>query len=79
MKRLFHLLADTDEIYHEWERLVLAHRVIGKTAYDARLVAAMNVHRIRTVLTFNAGDFKRYGGIQVIHPKDAGVRESGAV
>ena len=69
-KRLFYLLAETDDIYPEWERLVSANRVLGKEAYDARLVATMNVHRIKLILTFNIADFKRYEGIQMLHPDD---------
>jgi hypothetical protein len=33
--------------------------VIGAKVHDARLVAAMNVHGARRLLTFNAGDFTR--------------------
>jgi predicted nucleic acid-binding protein len=35
--------------------------------HDARLVAAMNVHGVRRILTFNTDDFARYG-IEVLHP-----------
>lgn len=68
VKRLFHLLTDTDDIFGEWEKLVLAHKVAGRTAFDTRLVATMNIHRITSILTFNTDDFKRYSGIQVLHP-----------
>jgi predicted nucleic acid-binding protein len=68
VKRLFYLLADTDDIYAEWEKLVLAHQVIGRTAFDTRLVATMNIHQIKSILTFNTDDFKRYPGLQVMHP-----------
>ena len=70
MKRLFYLLLDTDDIYTEWEKLVSANRVLGKEAYDARLVATMKVHRITHILTFDTRDFKRYEDIQVLHPDD---------
>jgi predicted nucleic acid-binding protein len=70
IKRLFHLLVDSDDIYGEWEKLVLAHQVVGKSAYDARLVATMNIHQIKNILTFNAGDFRRFGGIEVLNPLD---------
>ena len=63
VKRLFHILADTDDIYLEWEKLAVAHQVVGKTAYDTRLVATMNVHQVKNILTFNTDDFKRYKGI----------------
>jgi len=68
IKRLFHLLVETDDIFGEWERVALAHQVSGKAAYDARLVETMNVHRVAKVLTFNTEDFKRYPGITIIHP-----------
>src|SRR5437667_7106795 len=63
IKRLFYLLAETDDIYPAWEKLVLSYGVLGKTAYDARLVAAMQVHNISQILTFDTDDFKRYAGI----------------
>jgi predicted nucleic acid-binding protein len=61
-------LPDSDEIYAEWRRLVVTHAVSGKKAHDAHLVAAMTVHRIAHILTFNTDDFTRYAGIQVLHP-----------
>jgi predicted nucleic acid-binding protein len=42
-------------------------RVIGSRVYDARLVAAMRVHGVGRILTFDAADFARYG-IDVLHP-----------
>jgi hypothetical protein len=47
LKTLFGVLPDSPDILPEWERLVLQHQVSGKQAHDARLVAAMNVHRSR--------------------------------
>jgi len=58
----------TDDVYPEWRRLVVTHGVSGKKAHDARLVAAMTVNRITHILTFNADDFARYTGINVIDP-----------
>jgi predicted nucleic acid-binding protein len=70
IKSLFRLLPDTPAIYNEWETLVGRHRVSGKNTHDARIVAAMNVHAITELLTFNGGDFKRYSGINVVSPAD---------
>jgi predicted nucleic acid-binding protein len=67
IERVFVLLPDHPAIYDQWKRLVMTHRVIGNQVYDARLVAAMMVHGVARILTFNAGDFTRYG-IEVIHP-----------
>ena len=61
-------LGDADSVYPEWRKLVALHAVSGKKAHDARLVAAMNVHGITHILTFNVGDFVRYPGITVIEP-----------
>ena len=33
-------------------------------------VAAMNVHAITSIVTFDVDDFKRYPGIRVLHPQD---------
>lgn len=70
VERLFYLPAGTDDIYPAWEKLVLSNKVLGKTAYDARLVAAMQVHNISRILTFDIDDFKRYAGIRILHPDE---------
>jgi hypothetical protein len=49
----------------ERKSLVVRHGVVGVKVHDARLVAAMNVPGVRRLLTFNAGDFTRYG-IEVV-------------
>ena len=52
---------DTTEVFGKWLSLVESHAVRGKPAHDARLAAAALVHGVDAVLTFNAGDFARYG------------------
>ena len=71
LKSMFPLLPDTPAIYPVWERLVIQYRVSGKPAHDARLVAAMHVHGLTTILTFDRTGFSRYAGIEVLHPADA--------
>ena len=71
IKKLFNFLNDTQAVYAEWERLVLRYAVAGKNAHDARIVAAMVVHGITQLLTFNTDDFKRFPDIVVLTP--AGV------
>lgn len=68
IKSFFRVLPDIPAIYPEWEKLVVQHAVSGKNAHDARIVAAMNVHGITHLLTFNAADFKRFHGLSVISP-----------
>ena len=63
IKRVFTVLSETPDVFAEWERLVIEHQVLGKKAHDARIVAAMNVYGITSILTFNVNDFGRYPGI----------------
>ena len=70
LKSMFLLLPETPTIYSAWENLVTQHRVSGKPAHDAHLVAAMQVHGIKSILTFDRTGFSRYPGIQVVHPAD---------
>jgi predicted nucleic acid-binding protein len=69
-KQAFVVLPDTADIFLEWERLVDQHKVIGKQVHDARLVAAMKVHHVTHLLTFNPDDFKRYNEITVVNPQN---------
>jgi predicted nucleic acid-binding protein len=68
LKTLFSLVLDTSEIYQEWERLVVIHAVMGVNVHDAKLVAAMLVHGLTHILTFNISDFARYSEITAVHP-----------
>ena len=70
LKVLFTILPDTVDIFLEWEQLVIKHQVLGKQAHDARLVAAMSVHNLTNLLTFNDGDFKRFTEINVVNPQN---------
>jgi predicted nucleic acid-binding protein len=70
-QRLFRFLRDERSIYAHWEALVSSLGVRGKTAHDARLVAAMERHGVTHILTFNASDFGRYASVVTLTP--AGV------
>jgi predicted nucleic acid-binding protein len=58
------LLPDGPAIHREWRRLIVAHRVSGAKVHDARLVAAMQVHEVHRILTFNERDFTRYDAVE---------------
>lgn len=81
-ERFFVLLPDTPEIYKVWRRLVNEYQVSGVQVHDAHLVAAMRVHNVSRILTFNGKDFVRYinEGIIAVAPSDDvilhSVRES---
>lgn len=70
LESILTLLSDTPGIHREWRRLVVAHSVSGANVHDARLVAAMNVNGLTSIVTFNVDDFKRYPGIRVLHPQE---------
>jgi predicted nucleic acid-binding protein len=69
LKALYPLFREAPEILAEWERLVSVYGAEGKQNHDARLVAAMIVHSIPAVLTFNRDDFTRYAEITVFTPQ----------
>ena len=66
---LFVLFQDNATLFPEWRRLVMSHQTAGKMAHDTRLVAAMHVHGITRLLTFNSSDFQRYRSITVLSPQ----------
>jgi predicted nucleic acid-binding protein len=70
LKTMFPLLLDTSAIYPEWERLVSTYEVKGVNVHDARLVAAMLIHGLTHILTFNIEDFRRYVEITPVNPGD---------
>jgi len=61
------LLPESPATYAEWKRLVVEHSVLGTKVHDTRLVAAMNVHGVKRILTFNTGDFARFA-VEAIDP-----------
>lgn len=64
----FRLLPDNPSIHEEWRRLLVTYRVCGVQVHDARLVAAMIVHGVKRILTFNTRDFARFQQIEAIPP-----------
>jgi predicted nucleic acid-binding protein len=60
--------ADSEATHREWRRIVVTEGVSGVQVHDARLVAAMHVHQINSLLTLNVQDFRRYGDISVVSP-----------
>jgi predicted nucleic acid-binding protein len=70
LKSMFLLLPETPAIYPAWESLVVQYQVVAKAAHDARLVAAIKVHGLAGILTFDKTGFSRYTGIEVVHPND---------
>jgi len=71
-KRL-RLLPDSVAVHQAWREILRKYNVSGVQVHDARLVAAMLVHRISHILTFNHRDFTRYSEIQVVDPRRTSV------
>ena len=63
------LLPDSLAVHQEWRRLLVSHNISGVQVHDVRLVAAMRVHGVKRILTFNDRDFARYADIEAVHPR----------
>ena len=63
---IFTLAPDTAGVCTKWLDIVSREKISGKPAHDARLVAAMEVHKMEAILTRNAKDFRRHRGIKII-------------
>jgi predicted nucleic acid-binding protein len=70
------LLPDTLAVHQEWRKLLVTNRVSGVQVHDARLVAAMRVHAVSRILTFNEKDFARYPDIEATHPRTLAAKHS---
>ena len=57
--------------WHKLKTLVLDSVSSPMPAHDARLVAALEVHGLTAILTFDKTGFSRFPGIEVIHPAQA--------
>ena len=77
IKGMFLFLPETPAIYPAWEALVLDYAVSGKPSHDARLVAAMQVHGLTAILTFDKTGFSRFPGIEVSHPAEIAAQPIG--
>jgi len=62
------LLPDSETIHNEWRRLLVAHGISGVQVHDARLAAAMYIHGVKRILTYNTKDFRRFTGIEALDP-----------
>lgn len=63
------LLRDERLVFAKWMDLMHSTGVKGKGAHDGRIVAAMRRHNVKSIVTFNDRDFRRYADITVLTPK----------
>ena len=67
--RSFTILEDGPLVWNELMALCRRFTFGGKQVHDANIVAAMLAHGETQLLTFNAADFRRFGGlIEVVAP-----------
>jgi predicted nucleic acid-binding protein len=69
IETFFTVLPDSVEAFRAWRRLIVANEVRGAKVRDARLVAIMQVHGLKHLLTFNTADFKRFENVTTLHPE----------
>jgi predicted nucleic acid-binding protein len=67
---VFRLLLDERGVFAYWRDLVAKYDVKGKSAHDARLVAAMHRHGLSDLLSFNKPDFTRFPAINTFTPAE---------
>lgn len=70
LEQAFPRLPEPAEVYDLWRELVVRFGVSGVKVHDARLIALMLANDIVRILTFNAGDFRRFQvlGIRAVDP-----------
>jgi predicted nucleic acid-binding protein len=68
---LFEMASDSPAVLERLLELLAAHPSGGKQVHDANIVATMQVHDVRRLLTFNASDFLRFADIIDLEPLPA--------
>jgi predicted nucleic acid-binding protein len=63
---MFRLLEGKAGVSGVWETLAGKYFVSGKQAHDTHLVAVMQIHGVKDILTFNIDHFSRFAEINVI-------------
>lgn len=71
----FEMLDDAPEVFAQWQKLTMAHRVKGKSAHDTRLAAVALSHGVPALLTSNTRHFARFApdGLIAIDPASVAV------
>ncbi len=71
LKRLdmiLNVLHDLPQVYVRWRQLLVRHAVRGVQVHDARIAAAMQIHGVEKLFTFNPKDFSRPDAITPLRP-----------
>lgn len=65
---IYTVLEDGPTVTERLLQLVVRHPTRGKQIHDANLVATMLAHGVARLLTFNTGDFRRFGTAIILEP-----------
>lgn len=68
LQERFPLLPDSPEIFTRWLELVKQFPIHGKRVHDARLVAVLQAHAVRHLITFNGSDFNAFKSLSLVDP-----------
>jgi predicted nucleic acid-binding protein len=68
MGQLFEVVEDGPAVMGELVKLLALFPTGGRQVYDANIVATMLIHGIGRLLTFNAGDFRRFSQLIDLEP-----------
>jgi predicted nucleic acid-binding protein len=63
--------ADIPAVLERLLAILAAHPSAGKQVHDANIVATMQGHGVRRLLTFSTSDFRRFAGIIDLEPLPA--------
>jgi predicted nucleic acid-binding protein len=64
----FPVIGDPSNLFSTWLELVSQTPCRGKVAHDARIIAAMKLHDVKHLMTFNIRDFQRFPDITILDP-----------
>ncbi len=65
----FPVLAESAQVHIQWQALVDRYGVIGRQAFDVRIVAVMLSHGVTRLLTLDPTHFVRFAEIEVLTPQ----------
>lgn len=67
-RTIFDVIDDTQGSFERLLELVASYSVKGRQIHDANIVATMDAHGIRRLLTANPADFRRFADLIEIEP-----------
>ncbi len=70
IEKHFQLLPDDMGVYTHWRQMVESLNILGVQVHDAKIAAAMKEHGVKTLLTINATDFKRFNHMTAVSPEE---------